>query len=64
VTSFALKPFARSLSARTVRPRMLPSLGTVAASDVDPYRAAAAHEQGLAAAIAGSWPLISGPYRV
>jgi hypothetical protein len=64
VTSFAIKPFARSLSVRTTRRRLLTSLATVDAPDVDAYRAAAEHERGLASAIAGSWPLVSGPYRV
>jgi hypothetical protein len=63
MTSFAMKPFARSLSVRATRPRALRSPATFDRSVVDPYRADAAHERGLAAAIAGSWPLTSDSYR-
>jgi hypothetical protein len=63
MTSFAIKPFVRSLSGAATQPRVRPSLATFRPSVVDPYRAAAAREQGLAAAIAGSWPLKTGPYR-
>jgi hypothetical protein len=62
MTSFASKPFARSLSVRSTRPRVLPAL-TFRQSTVDPYRAAAARELGLAAAVAGSWPITSGAHR-
>jgi hypothetical protein len=63
MTSLAMKPFARSLSVRATRPRVLSYLSASSPSVVDPYRAAAARDRGLAAAIVGSWPLASRPYR-
>jgi hypothetical protein len=38
MTSFAMKPFARSLSVRATRPRALRSPATFDRSVVDPYR--------------------------
>jgi len=47
MTSFATKPFARSLPTRSPRP--LRSLATFGASVIRTYRAAAVYEQELAA---------------
>jgi hypothetical protein len=63
MTSFAIRPFARPLSDGGTRLRLRPSLAPFRRSAVNPYRAAATREQGLAAAVVGSWPLGAGLYR-
>jgi hypothetical protein len=57
-----MKPFAHSRPVRATRPRVLSYLSTFGRS-VDPLRAAAELERGFSAAILGSWPLASDPYR-
>jgi hypothetical protein len=62
MTGFAMKPSAPSLPVRATRPRVLSYLSRFGQS-VDPLRAAAELERGFAAAILGSWPHASAPYR-